>query len=108
MTKSSADDETKGIEMSYFLKDPGAVLDYTIDWGAEYLAAGELLAASDWSVNPDEPGGVSIEGADFDATTTTVKAAGGIAGRLYNLVNRITTANGRIDDRSIVLRVENR
>ena len=27
--------------MSYVLKDPGAVLDYLIDWGAEYLGTGE-------------------------------------------------------------------
>ena len=94
--------------MSFLLKDPDAVLDYTIDWGAEYLAAGELLAASLWSVEPDETGGVSVAGSDFDASTTTAKAAGGIAGRLYSLVNRITTSAGRTDDRSILIRVENR
>lgn len=94
--------------MSFLLKDPDAVLDYTIDWGADYLATGELLAASEWSVDPDELGGVSIAGTDFDASTSTVKAAGGVAGRLYRLVNRITTATGRIDDRSIVIRVEKR
>lgn len=94
--------------MSFLLKGPDAVLDYSIDWGADYLAAGELLAASEWSVAPDEAGGVSVAGSDFDASTTTVKAAGGIAGRLYSLVNRITTAEGRIDDRSILVRVEYR
>lgn len=94
--------------MSYLLKDPQAVLDYRVDWGADYLAAGELLAASAWSVAPDEAGGVSITGSDFDATSSTVNAAGGIAGRLYALVNRITTSAGRIDERSILLRVEDR
>lgn len=94
--------------MSYLLKDPDAVLDYRIDWGADYLAAGELLAASEWSVVPDEAGGVSIAGDDFDASSSTVKAAGGVAGHLYSLVNRVTTAAGRVDDRSIVLRVEAR
>jgi hypothetical protein len=94
--------------MSLLLKDPAAVLDYTIDWGAEYLAADEMLAASEWSVIPDEPGGVSVAGSDFDASTSTVKAAGGIAGHLYSLANRLTTGSGRIDERSIVIRVENR
>ena len=94
--------------MSLLLKDPAAVLDYTIDWGAEYLAAGDMLASSEWSVTPDEPGGVSIAGSDFGASTSTAKAAGGIAGHLYNLVNRITTGSGRTDERSIVIRVENR
>jgi hypothetical protein len=94
--------------MSLLLKDPDAVLDYVIDWGAQYLAPGEVLARSDWSVVPDEPGGVRIDGNDFDVSTSTVKAAGGIAGRIYRLVNGITTAAGRIDERSIVIRVENR
>ena len=94
--------------MSYLLKDPEAVLDYLIDWGAEYLTAGELIAASDWSVVPEETAGVTVAGSDFDATTSTVKAAGGLAGHLYRLVNRITTAAGRVDERSIVIRVEDR
>jgi hypothetical protein len=94
--------------MSFLLKDPDAILDYRIDWGAEYLADGELLAGSEWSVVPDEAGGVTVAGNDFDTTSSTVKAAGGIAGRIYSLVNRITTSTGRIDDRSIVVRVEDR
>jgi hypothetical protein len=94
--------------MSYLLKDPEAVLDYMIDWGADYLLAGELLAESAWSVTPDEPGGLSLVGSDFGASTSTAKAAGGVAGHLYELANRITTATGRVDERSIVIRVENR
>jgi hypothetical protein len=94
--------------MSFLLKDPDAVLDYSIDWGAEYLVDGELLAASEWSVDPDEAGGISVAGSDFGASTSTAKAGGGIAGRLYRLANKITTATGRIDERSIVIRVETR
>jgi hypothetical protein len=94
--------------MTFLLKDPDAVLDYAIDWGAEYLAPGDLLAQSEWSVIPEEAGGVTVVGSDFDASVTTVKAAGGIAGRLYRLVNQVVTDSGRTDDRSIVLRVEKR
>ena len=93
--------------MTLLLKDPDAVLDYSIDWGAEYLD-GDLVAASDWSVEPDETGGLTVVGSDFDATTTTVKAGGGLTGQIYKLVNRVTLQSGRIDDRSIVLRVEKR
>ena len=91
--------------MSLLMKDPDAVLDYSIDWGAEYLG-GDLVADSSWTVDPDEPGGVNIAGSDFDATTTTVKAAAGLSGRIYRLVNHVTLESGRIDSRSIVLRVE--
>jgi len=93
--------------MSLLLKDPDAVLDYSIDWGAEYLG-GDLLAESAWSATPDEPGGVAIVGSQFDATTASVKASGGVPGRLYRLVNQVVTAAGRTDSRSIVLRVESR
>jgi hypothetical protein len=63
--------------MSLLMKDPNAVLDYVIDWGAEYLG-GDVIAARLWSAEPDEPGGVSVTGNDFDATTSTVKAGGGV------------------------------
>jgi hypothetical protein len=94
--------------MTLLLKDSQAVLDYSIDWGAEYLGEGDLIADSTWSVTPDEPDGVVVAGSDFDASSSRVKAAGGIAGRLYKLVNRVTLDSGRIDERSIVLRVEKR
>jgi len=93
--------------MTFLLKDPDSVLDYLIDWGAEYLGD-DLLAESDWSVAPDEAGGVTIAGSDFDATTSTVKAGGGLPGRIYRLINEVVTASGRVDSRSIVLRVEKR
>ena len=93
--------------MTLLLKDPSAVLDYSIDWGAEYLL-GDLIADSQWTVEPDEPGGVRIAGGDFDAVTTTVKAEGGIAGRIYRVTNQVLLLSGRADSRSIVLRVEKR
>jgi hypothetical protein len=94
--------------MTLLLKDPGAFLDYLIDWAPDYLTTGDLIADSIWSVTPDEPGGVVIGGSDFDATTTTVKASGGVAGHLYHLINTVTLQSGRIDERSITLRVESR
>jgi len=94
--------------MTLLLKDPEAVLDYAIDWGAEYLGEEDLLAESSWSVDPDESGGVAIVGSEFGGRTSTVQAGGGIAGRLYRLSNRVTTLSGRTDERSIVLRVEQR
>lgn len=93
--------------MALLLKDPAALLDYAIDWGAEYLGD-DLIAESAWSVTPAESGGVTIAGSDFDAKVSTVKAAGGIAGHVYRLINQVTTGSGRSDSRSIVLRVEKR
>lgn len=93
--------------MSLLLKDPGAALDYAIDWGAEYLV-GDALVESAWSVVPTEPGGVLVLEASADERQATVKVSGGLAGKLYRLVNHVVTAGGREDSRSIMLRVEQR
>lgn len=93
--------------MSLLLKDPDALLDYAVDWGAEYLA-GDALAASSWTVSPDEPGGVSIAGQGFDLLIATAQVAGGEAGKVYRLSNKVITVSGRQDSRSVVLRVEKR
>lgn len=93
--------------MTLLLKDPDAVLDYSVDWGAEYLGS-DQLATSEWSIEPAEAGGVTVEASEFDATTSTVKARGGVPGRIYRLVNHVVLGSGRIDTRSIVLRVEKR
>lgn len=94
--------------MTLLLKDPQAVLDYAIDWGADYLADGDILTASSWSVDPAEPGGVQVVGSNIGDTVSAVQASGGVAGRIYRLSNQVTTLNGRTDERSIVLRVEKR
>jgi hypothetical protein len=94
--------------MTLLLKDPDAVLDYGIDWGAQYLDQGDLLADSSWWVDPDETDGVSVVGSLFSDSVSTVQAGGGTPGRLYRLANRVVTQSGRTDERSIMLRVEKR
>lgn len=93
--------------MSFVLKDPDAVLDYLVDWGAEYLGM-DQLSNSEWSVAPDEPGGVTVVPGEFDGRSSSVKASGGIPGRVYRIVNRVELMSGRIDSRSITVRVEKR
>lgn len=93
--------------MTLLLKDPEAELDYAVDWGAEYLG-GDALAQSEWEVAPVEAGGVAILSSEFDQLIATVKAGGGIPGRLYRLTNRVVLASGLADSRSITLRVERR
>ena len=93
--------------MTLLMKDPEAVLDYSIDWGADYLA-GDALTDSSWTVSPAEPGGVAIVSDRSDLLVATVEVEGGIAGRLYRLTNHVVTAEGREDSRSIMIRVEKR
>ena len=93
--------------MTLILKDPDALLDYSVDWGAQYLA-GDALAESAWEVTPAEAGGVSVVGSQFDYKVATVQAGGGIPGRVYRLVNKVVLASGLTDSRSITMRVEPR
>lgn len=93
--------------MTLLLKDPGAALDYAVDWGAEYLS-GDSLAQSAWEVSPVEPGGLTVVASSFDDRLASVTASGGVPGHLYQLVNSVVLASGLSDRRSIVLRVEKR
>ena len=94
--------------MTLLLKDPEAMLDYGIDWDSDYLRGADALASSQWRVEPDEPGGIMIAGESFDAAGSNVTLGGGIAGRLYRVVNQVGTALGREDSRSFTVRVEKR
>lgn len=89
------------------LKDPQAVLDYAIDWGTEFLAATspiDTIATSTWAITgPD-----SSLTVDADTKTTslaTVWLSGGTLDAEYQVTNRITTAEGRTDDRTITVSV---
>lgn len=88
--------------LARFRKDPDAVLDYTIDW-SRWLA-GDTIIASTWVV----PSGMTKNSDTYNSTQATVWVAGGTLGNSYSVVNRITTAGGRTDDRTIKLIVEDR
>ena len=93
--------------MSFYLKDPGSRIDYAVDWGAFYLD-GQVVAGSAWSVFPPETGGIVVEASSFDLARTAATLSGGIAGHVYSVVNRVTLSDGRADERSLTLRVEDR
>ena len=93
--------------MAIFLKDPGSSIDYAVDWGAGYLA-GQTIAASAWSVAPDTVDGVHVTGAITAPSRTMATFAGGVPGRVYRVANRVTLSDGRTDERSVTLRVEDR
>lgn len=93
--------------MSLYLKDPQARIDYAIDWGEAYLD-GQIIADSEWAVTPDEDGGAIVEVASFDLRRTAATVSGGVPGRLYRIGNRVTLSDGRSDERSLTVRVEER
>ncbi len=93
--------------MSLMIKDPDSRIDYAFDWSAAYLD-GQVLTASQWAVTPAHYGGVVVAASAFDAVRSSATLAGGITGNAYRISNRVTLSDGQIDERSIVLRVEQR
>ncbi len=91
----------------YFVKDPGSSLDHVVDWQSEYLA-GRSIAESSWRVEPAGSTAISLSGAQLADGRTSIRIGGGAAGRVYRIVNRISLADGTSDERSLVLRVEDR
>lgn len=89
--------------MATFLKDPDAVMDFSIDW-SNWLLAGDEITASEWFVDA----GLTKQADTNDETSTTVWLAGGTEGVNYTATNRITTAAGRVDDRVVEIRCRER
>ena len=87
-----------------FIKDPEAVLDYTLDWTKWLDEAGDIIATSTWIV----PTGLTKVTETNTTKLATVWLSGGTAGTNYTVTNRITTVAGRTDDRSITIRVQER
>ena len=87
-----------------FIKDPDAVLDYTLDWTKWLDEVGDTIETSTWIV----PAGLTKVTETNTAKLATVWLSGGTVGENYTVTNRITTAAGRADDRSITIRVRER
>ena len=87
-----------------YIKDPDAVLDYSVDW--TLWLAGDQIATSQWILEPDTD---LVTAANTNtATKSTVWLSGGVAGTTYLATNRIVTIGGRTDDRTISVKVEER
>ena len=82
-------------------KDPQAEKDYAVDWSA-MLQDGETINASLWT--PDA--GIVTADESINGGVCTVWLSGGTAGTTYNIVNRITTSRGMIDERTVQVKVK--
>ncbi|MDA5194945.1 phage fiber-tail adaptor protein [Govanella unica] len=91
--------------MAVLVKDPEARLDYAIDW-SDYLDMGETIVESLWEVTPAES--LSVFVSEHGDSRSQVTLEGGTVRDIYAVTNRITTSLGRIDDRSLTIRVQER
>jgi hypothetical protein len=89
--------------MTTFDKNPGALLDYKVDW-ASWLATGETITTSEWEV----PAGLTLSASSKTDTTATAWIEGGTANKAYRVTNTISTSGSRVDSRSFQLWVAER
>lgn len=85
------------------IKDPAATLDYGWDWSA-WLGDDDTILTSTWTA----PEGIEATDSTHNGAQTTVWVTGGTAGEDYDVVNRIESSGGRIDERTITIMVRNR
>ena len=93
-------------------KDPDAKLDYPFDWRAKTNGHGD----SDW-LDPDETivsytitvdEGITLVSSSESNGAVVAWISGGEAGKWYKVACKIETNMGRIDERTLHIRVENR
>lgn len=85
---------------STFKKDPDSVLDFAFNW-ADWLDAAEEITSSEVIASP----GITVDSSSNTTDTVVVWLSGGTAGQPYTVTNRITTNQGRTDDRTMTIRV---
>ena len=84
-------------------KDPDAVLDWIFDWN-DWLGETENISSATFIVDP----GITVTDDSNTQKTATVWLSGGTEGQVYRVTCRVTTSEGRTDDRSFTLRCTNR
>ena len=90
--------------MATYKKDPHAVLDYLFDWEAYLTPVTDTIASVTFILT----GGLVEVSKANTATKATIFVSGGTAGTPATITCRITTAGGRIDDRTISLTIVER
>lgn len=81
-----------------FVKDPNAVLDYTLSWDA-WLVDGDTITTCTATATT----GITVQSVSNTTTDSTVWLAGGTSGQSYDVTMRVTTNGGRIDERTITI-----
>lgn len=82
--------------LSFPAKDPDSYLDYYVDW-SPWLPEGDTISASLWIIPTD----LVSELENFWDESTGIWISGGVIYQTYELVNRITTVGGRIQDQTV-------
>jgi hypothetical protein len=85
-----------------FIKDPNAVLDYKWDW-TQWLPSGDTISTALVTI---ADGDVAINSQSNTTTSVTAWISAGTVSTKAHLTARVVTAQGRTDDRTIELIVQ--
>lgn len=96
----------KDITGQYILKDPAAVLDFSVDW-SDWAKAGETISTSVFAVE-GTAGNLTLTNQTILNNITTVTISNGYEGNTYVIKNTITTNSSNTDIRRFKLKVEKR
>lgn len=84
-----------------FTKDPDATLDYTFNWSSWLSAVSDTINNVQWVVSE----GLTTEQTEYSSIAATIWISGGSVGSTYSISCRITTTEGRTDDRTIYIQI---
>lgn len=87
---------------SSFVKDPNAVLDYKWDW-TQWLASGDTISSANVTITS---GDVVKDSQSNTTTAVTAWISAGTVSTEAQVTARIVTAQGRTDDRTITLKIQ--
>lgn len=90
--------------MISMVKDPDAVLDFSFDWGSKWLTEGETIT----EVFVDVEESLNVDSVVQVGGLVTVWLSGGVTGENCALRCRVVTTSGRVDDRTMTIRVRER
>jgi hypothetical protein len=84
-------------------KDPDETLDYVIDW-SERLPADDYIMQSTWAV----PVGLLEDRSEFEAQQSVIWLSLGAENQAYSLTNTVITAQGRVLQQTVRIRIKSR
>lgn len=92
----------------YMTKGVNARLDFYMDW-RDWLEDGDSISTSTWTISPTGlDKGTDEENALLsDEGIRGVWLEGGTVDEIYKVVNRITTAQGRIEEKNFWVTIKN-
>jgi hypothetical protein len=88
--------------IAIFEKDPSAVLDFVVDW-SEFLPESDSIQ----SVTATATAGITIASSQFSGKKHVIWLSGGTDGTSYLVTSRVTSTEGRVDERTFEVAVRN-